>query len=157
MTKLMSIDSSTSKTGWAVFVNGRYSTSGVIDESRSKEPADVRFVTISRTILRQITENQPDIIVIESVRVSRNMLAVRKLCELVGIVRGWAYINDKFIYEIAPSEWRSQLNMQKKGLKRDDYKLLSLEYVKDKYNKTNISDDESDAICIADAYCKMFS
>ena len=43
-----------------------------------------------------------------------------------------------------------------KSVKRDQFKKQSIEHIKNNYG-LEVTDDESDAICIADAVVKMFN
>jgi Holliday junction resolvasome RuvABC endonuclease subunit len=157
ITRMLALDTSSSSTGWAYFENGVYKVSGIIDLKKETDK-DVRFQTMLETILVLLTEYKPGIVVAETVAVIRNMQAVRKLCEICGAVRGWCIEYHIFYAEIRPTEWRSQVGIQAKGLKRDDFKRLSKEYaIKKIVNKKDINDDEADACCIGVAYIKMFS
>lgn len=107
-------------------------------------------------IIELLEEYKPDIIVIEKLNVGRNMVAVRCLSKVIGVVYYYSILNNCFYYEIQPSQWRSQLGMQSSKRKRDEYKQLSINYVKENFNK-DVSDDESDSICAGIGYIKMFS
>ena len=66
---------------------------------------------------------------------------------------GYSLLSHCFYYEMFPAEWRKQLKMQGK-FKTDEYKRMSKEYVKDRYDK-DVTDDEADAVCIGSAYIIM--
>ncbi len=108
------------------------------------------------SIINLLKKYQPDIIVIEKLNVGRNMVAVRALSKVIGATYCYSILNDCFYFEIQPSQWRSQLGMQSSKRKRDEYKELSIKYVKDILNK-DVSDDEADSICAGFGYIKMFS
>lgn len=162
ITRLISIDSSSSKTGWALFENAEYKRSGVIDlntkecKKKYKGDSDQRIKDMCLRIINILKEYQPDIIVIEKLNVGRNMVAVRALSKVIGAVYCYSILNNCFYYEIQPSQWRSQLGMQAPNRKRDEYKQLSIEYVKNTFHK-EVSDDEADSICAGIGYIKMFS
>lgn len=103
-----------------------------------------------------LKENKPDIIVIEKLNVGRNMVAVRALSKVIGMVYCYSILNKCFYYEIQPSQWRSQLGMQSSKRKREEYKQLSVQYVRENFH-IEVSDDESDSICAGVGYIKMFS
>jgi len=107
-------------------------------------------------IIKLLKKYRPDIIVIEKLNVCRNMTSVRTLSKIIGVIYCYSILNDCFYFEIQPSQWRSQLGMQSSKRKRDEYKELSIRYVKDTLNK-NVSDDEADSICAGMGYIKMFS
>lgn len=160
--KLISIDSSTTKTGWALFENTNYVASGVINldtaecKKKYKGNSEQRIKDMCLSVIQILQENRPDIIVIEKLNVGRNMVAVRQLSKIIGAVYCYSILNDCFYYEIQPSQWRGQLGMQSSKRKRDEYKQLSIEYVKEHFNKT-VSDDEADSICAGIGYIKIYN
>lgn len=161
-TKLISIDSSSSKTGWALFENAKYINSGIINldtnecKKKYKNNSGQRIEDMCLSIINLLKKYRPDIIVIEKLNVGRNMVTVRALSKVIGAAYCYSILNDCFYFEIQPSQWRSQLGMQSSKRKRDEYKELSIKYVKNILNK-NVSDDEADSICAGLGYIKMFS
>lgn len=161
-TKLLSLDTSSTKTGWALFNNGNFEKSGVINldtnecKKKYKNNSEQRIEDMCLNIINLLKEQNPDIIVIEKLNVGRNMVAVRCLSKIIGVVYCYSILNKCFYYEIQPSQWRSQLGMQSSKRKREEYKQLSIDYVKKNFNK-DVSDDESDSICAGIGYIKMFS
>lgn len=154
MTTLLSLDTSTTRTGWSVFIDGNFYQSGVIDCSKSDK--DKKLNDMIALVLMELNTWEPDIVVVEQMNVSRNMLATRKLCELVGAVRGWTIWHDSFFYEMSPSEWRKAIGISASGRKRDEYKELSKAYVKENITDRCITDDEADAICIGVGYINVY-
>ena len=161
--KLLSLDTSSSKTGWAYFENTEYKNSGVIDLDTNehkkiyKNNSEKRIEDMCLAVWDLLQKNKPDIIVIEKLNVSRNMNATRVLSKVIGTVYTYYILADDCSYfEIQPTQWRSQLGMQAGKKKREELKQLSIEYVKDTIGKT-VSDDESDSICQGLAYIKMFT
>lgn len=156
ITRLISIDSSSTKTGWAIFDNGILSDYGVIDLHKESN-SDTRLENMVSSIWDLLSSNEPDIIVIEKLNVGRNLQATRLLSKIIGAVYCYSVLNkDVFYFEIQPSQWRKKLGMQASGRKREVYKKMSIDYVKEKYN-IDVSDDTSDAICAGIGYIKMFS
>ena len=153
VTRLFSIDSSSSKTGWAIFDDGEYQTSGVIDLHKEKN-SEKRIKDMCLKLINLMDTYAPDIILIEKLNVGRNMVSTRALCKVIGAVYCYSILNEIFYYEIQPSQWRKYLNMQKNGGTRNEYKKLSIQYVKDTLGK-EVTDDESDSICAGIGYIKM--
>lgn len=121
-----------------------------------KDNSDKRIEDMCLLILHLLEKYKPDIIVIEKLNVSRNMVATRCLIKIIGVVYSYSILNrDVFYYEIQASQWRKQIGIQSSKRKRDEYKKLSIEYVKNNFNK-EVTDDESDAICAGIGYIKMF-
>lgn len=162
-TRLISFDSSSSKTGWAIFDNAEYKKSGIINldtnecRKKYKGNSDKRIEDMCLSIIDLLKKYKPDIIVIEKLNVGRNMVVTRCLSKIIGAVYCYSILNnDVFYYEIQPSQWRSQIGIQSSKRKREEYKRLSIQYVKDSFN-IDVSDDEADAICAGVGYIKMFS
>lgn len=159
---MISIDSSSSKTGWTYFEDAKYKESGVIDfdtnecKKKYKGNSDKRIEDMCLAIINLLKEYKPDIIVIEKLNVGRNMVAVRCLSKVIGVVYCYSILNDCFYYEIQASQWRSQIGIQAKNRKRDEFKQLAIEYVKNTLG-IDVTDDEADSICAGVAYIKMFT
>lgn len=162
ITRLISLDTSSTKTGYAIFNNGQYKESGLINldtsecKKKYKNNSDKRIKDMCLKVIELLENTKPDILVIEKLNVGRNMVAVRALSKIIGVVYCYSILNDCFYYEIQPSQWRSKLGMQSSKRKREEYKELSIKYVKENLNK-DVTDDESDSICAGIAYIKMFS
>lgn len=125
-------------------------------KKKYKGNSEQRIEDMCLSIINLLREIKPDIIVIEKLNVGRNMVAVRALCKVIGVVYCYSILNDCFYYEIQPSQWRSKLGIQSSKRKREEYKQLSIDYVKENFN-IEVSDDESDSICAGVGYIKMFS
>lgn len=109
------------------------------------------------SIIELLKKYNPNIIVIEKLNVGRNMVATRCLSKIIGAVYCYSILNkDVFYYEIQPSQWRSQIGIQSSKRKREEYKQLSIQFVKDNFN-INVTDDEADAICVGVGYIRMFT
>ena len=160
--RLLSLDTSSSKTGWACFEDAKYKKSGVIDfdtnecKKRYKGNSDKRLEDMCLAIIDLLKKYEPDIIVIEKLNVMRNMTAVRHLSKVIGVVYCYSILNGCYYYEIQASQWRSQIGIQGKNRKRDEYKQLAIEYVKDILG-IDVTDDEADSICAGIGYIKMFT
>lgn len=162
ITRLISIDSSSTKTGWALFESGKYIKSNIINldtsecKKKYKNNSEQRIEDMCLHIINLLRKYQPDIIVIEKLNVGRNMVAVRTLSKVIGVVYCYAILNNCFYFEIQPSQWRSQLGMQSSKRKREEYKKLSIDYVKNHLEK-DVTDDEADSICAGIGYIRMFT
>ena len=161
--KLLSLDTSSSKTGWAYYLSGKYKKSGVIDldtkecKKKYKSNSEKRIEDMCLAVWDLLQKHKPDIIVIEKLNVSRNMNATRVLLKVIGMVYAYYILADDCSYfEIQPTQWRSQLGMQSGRKKRDELKQMSIEYVKNTLGK-DVTDDEADSICQGLAYIKMFT
>ena len=152
---LLSLDTSTTSTGWAIFKDGKYQESGVIDDFKKMKNGHERLKLMTKELLDSIGQLEPDIIVIEKDVVFGNMKVIDMLMKIIGAVYGFCLFNGITYYEFAPSEWRKYVKLQAFGRKRDEFKKASIKYIKDNLNM-EVNDDEADAICIGLAYCKKF-
>ena len=152
---LLSLDTSTTSTGWAIFKDGTYQESGVIDDFKKEKNGYKRLELMVKELLTDIGQLKPDVIVIEKDVVFGNMKVIDMLMKIIGAVYGFCLYNGITYYEFAPSEWRKYVKLQAFGRKRDEFKKASIKYIKDNLNM-EVNDDEADAICIGLAYCKKF-
>ena len=155
--RVVSIDSSTRKTGIALFINGKLQESKLIDLSVCKAETDERIDIMGANLILMLTKWNPDIVYIEIPKGhGRNTQLVLVLAEILGIVRGWCIDNSKHYEQIQPSEWRSYLGFKQGATKREELKRESIEYVRNKYDIL-VNDDVADSICIGDAMIKKYS
>ena len=144
-----------------MFEDGKYIDSGVINldtsehKKKYKNKTENRIQDMCLEIMHILQEYKPDIIVIEKLNVGRNMNSTRVLSKIIGVVYCYSILNDCFYFEIQPSQWRSRLGMQSSKRGREEYKQLSIEYIKEHIGK-DVSDDEADSICAGIGYIKMF-
>ena len=154
--KLVTIDGSTQKTGIAYFCNGKYVEHVLLDFSKDKNMEN-RFESMSKEIWKTLDVYRPNIIYIEETYMANNPQTSKILTRLQGVVYAWCFNNDCEFNTIRPTSWRKQLNFQQgKNVKREQLKIQSIEYIKNNYG-LEVTDDEADAICIADAVVKMYS
>lgn len=83
--------------------------------------------------------------------VARNVQAQRLLTIILGAVYGWCVTNNIYFKMLRPSEWRALISKEKKGRDRHALKKWSIDTVKKLFN-IDVTDDESDAILIGQAY-----
>ena len=155
--KMVSIDSSTKKTGMALYIDGKLSDYGLINLSKETCSTDERINIMGKKIIQVLNSWQPTIIYIEEPQGrGSNVSLVKKLAELIGFVRAWSVINDSYIEEVTPSVWRKYLGMQQGKKKREELKQMSMNHVKETYG-IDVGDDVADAICIGSAMTNRYS
>ena len=156
--KLISMDTSSTSTGVAIFIDGVLSRHFLI-ETKSIKDTEIRIIEMISRLYEIIDFEKPDIIVTELTVVTRNAQAQRNLTMILGAIYGKCIENNIWYHSYRPTEWRSLIDTVKKplGRKREDYKAWSLEVVKDIYDIECNTDDISDAILIGAAYVKKFS
>lgn len=152
MSKVVGIDSSTTKTGIAIFIDEKYEQSILIDKSKVKDSSD-KFDQMCNEIVGNLNEINPDVVAIERIHTVRNPDTFRKLCKIMGIVHGWCIINRKKYFEYSPAEWRKAVKKKDEKVPRTriELKLWSVNKVKEKYG-IEVTDDVADAICVANAH-----
>lgn len=107
------------------------------------------------SIIELLRLKKPDIILVEKLNVGRNMASTRMLAKIMGVIYGYTLLNGCDYEEIQASEWRSKIGIQSPKLKRDDYKQLAIDYVKNNFGK-EVGNDEADSICAGIGYIKKF-
>lgn len=149
--RIASFDQSTRCSGFAVFENGKYIESGVIDMRKSKLDTGERIGEMGIAICKKIKEIKPDCVIIEDVQAQSGVSTVILLSRLQGFILGWCYVHNIRTEIIKPSEWRSLLHFkQGAGVKRKELKEQGINYIKNKYG-LDLSEDECESICINDA------
>ena len=156
--KLLSFDSSTSSTGYAIYLSGQFESYGLLDFKHIKN-SEERMGSMIKNIYEVINKEKPQIIVAEMTVVTRNAQAQRNLTMILGAIQGKCLEDGIFFYLFRPSEWRKLVNKDNEKLsrKRDELKEWSKKKVLEKYGITDINDDISDAILVGQAYINKFS
>lgn len=151
---VMGVDSSTSSTGWAII----YEKDGEVELLKygSIKPKGKNVIRKIITILDELKKirrvNNPELVVIEDLSVSRNMRSTKVLAGLLIAIEIDLERANYLVQELKPSEWRKLAGI--KGRKREEQKTNSIQHVWDRYHKL-VNDDEADAICIAEAGCTL--
>ena len=156
--KLISLDTSTSSTGYAVYISGKMHRYDLIDFKRIKN-TDERIKEMILKIYEIIETEKPQIIVAEMTVVTRNAQTQRNLTMILGAIQGKCLENNIFYSLLRPTEWRKLVNNEKEKLprKREELKQWSKQKVSDILGINDINDDISDAILIGQAYINRFT
>lgn len=156
--KLISLDTSTSSTGYAVYISGKLHRYDLIDFKRIKN-TDERIKEMILKIYEIIETEKPQIIVAEMTVVTRNAQSQRNLTMILGAIQGKCLENNIFFSLLRPTEWRKLVNNEKEKLprKREELKQWSKQKVSDILGINDINDDISDAILIGQAYINRFT
>ena len=149
MSKILSLDTSSKVTGYAVFNNGKLIRYSSIDKSDIKN-GDERMQDMVRCLIILIEREAPDVVVIEETVVTRNPQTKRMLSMILGAVFGVCVSNHFNYCSLRPTQWRKAVRGDDEKLprKRDELKLWSINKVAELFNINDISDDISDAILI---------
>ena len=153
--KILSFDQSTRVTGWALFNDGQYIKSGVIDLHKIKN-TDERSKQMSVEICKVIEDCKPEVTIIEEVQQQSNVSTVIKLARIQGVAIGFCAAHNIDLHILTPTRWRSALEYQQgPGVKREQLKQQSLDFVKNNF-KLELIEDEAEAICINEAAHRIY-
>lgn len=142
--KILALDQSTSKTGYALFIDNELKSYGIIRPSKTL--SNDNKISMLIRLSKFIKEENPDLILIEDVYMKKgptfNINTHKILSNLQGMIISFCVLNN-FEYEIIhPTTWKSRV-VGKKKLSKEDTQI----YLKNKYNKT-FKEDEADAVAI---------
>ena len=155
--RVLSCDQSTKITGWAVFEDGQYVKSGVIDLHLSKETTEKRSEKMAVEICKLIEGNKPDVVVIEEVAMQSNAQTLKLLARIQGVAIGFCAAHNIPLHIIEPTRWRAALNYrQGSKVKRNELKEQSLNFVKNKLGLNIKSEDENEACAINEAAHRIY-
>lgn len=156
MIRMLSLDTSTAKTGYGYWENGNLCEWGAIE---SIKPEDGNKTDdMMQRIRAFIAEKKPQIVVVEMTVVVMNATTQRELTELIGGIR-WHCVNHKIdFHRIRPTQWRKLVKEKDEKLpkKRQELKQWSMDTVRRLYG-IKCSDDTADGILIGLAYKRMFA
>lgn len=145
---MISLDTSTTRSGFGIYANGKLDGSGVIDKSNIKNSA-IRIDQMMFNVFDLLNEHKPGIVAIEETKAPRNAQTQRMLTMLLGAVRGWCICNDSEFVALPPSVWRKAVYGH--DIKnRELAKKTAVEEVLRLYNM-EVSDDEAEGILVGQA------
>ena len=150
---MLSLDTSTNSTGWALFVNGQYVENGCIKIENDSN----KMIAMIWRLFYLLDIKRPNIVVVEEMVVTRNAQVARNLTMILGAVLGKCLEMKIDYHSLRPTEWRKLIDSGKKPKKREELKKWSKQKVFDLFGIENVSDDVSDAILIGQAYINMFN
>lgn len=178
MKLLLSIDGSTTKTGYAIYKiyqNGQFSLkeSGVINPPKQKknkgktktekkisrsQGMDYRLQFILNTLFEiLVKEKNIGYIVAEDTYLGKDANAYKWLCRLQGFLMGYAKVKNLIFFVSAPTHWRKYLGISvREGnhfYKRDELKEISKSYVKNELHLDITDEDEIEAVLIGYSKC----
>ena len=155
--RLMSLDCSTKCSGLAVWDNGKYITSHVINLSKIKD-GEERQKQMGIMLWKGLDYYSPSIVYIEDTYCHGNPEVQKKLNRIQGVIFAWCITHNVEFHCIMPSAWRKHIPdfPNGKGIKRQEQKNFSVKYVTDKYGFIPTTDDQSDAILIGEGVLRMY-
>lgn len=154
-TRMLSFDTSSSSTGWAMFANGKYKNSGTIDLTKIKD-TDIRMEQMISSIYKMIDEYSPAVVVAELTVVDRNPNTQRLLTMILGAIYGKCIVDQIDFKTLRPTQWRRLVDPGKKPKKRNELKQWAIQTAEQLTGLHDLDDDTSDAILIGYAYIKTW-
>lgn len=153
---ILSLDTSTKVSGYAVYDDNNLTYYSSIDKSSIKD-SDLRMMSMVSGIFILIQQYKPDVVVIEEMVVPRNPQTQRMLTLILGAVYGQCLQAGIHYCSLRPTQWRTAVKGKEEKLprKRDDLKVWSISKVNNLFNISGIDDNISDAILIGQAYINM--
>lgn len=154
--KTLSLDTSTTVTGYAIYEDDKLVHYSSIDKSAIKD-SDLRMMAMVSGIFIIMQQHNPDAVVIEEMVVPRNPQTQRMLTMILGAVYGQCLQVGIRYYALRPTQWRAAVRdlNEKIPRKRDDLKRWSMQKVYELFGIDNIDDNVADAILIGKAYLCM--
>lgn len=154
--RVVSLDQSTRVSGYAVFDDGEYVCSGIVDMSKSKLDTQERSFEMAKALWGVINKYQPKYLVIEDTQQQNNVKTVITLARLQGMLIGYAEAHKVKVHILLPSQWRAALKYkQGPKVKRQELKQQSINYVKEYLGK-ELPEDEAEAVAEGVAAHKIF-
>lgn len=154
--RVLAFDQSTRVTGWSVFDDAHYVSSGVINLQKIEDTAE-RSKQMGLEICKVIENSKPDEIIIEEVAMQSNADTLKKLARIQGMAIGFATAHDIPSHILEPTKWRSALHF-KQGPKvaRKELKQQSRDFVKNVLGLNIKSEDEVEATAINEAAHRIY-
>ena len=153
--KMISLDISTKKTGYALYSNGELISYGCIE--CDDKLMDDRMKGMTKNLLDIFAVYMPNSIYIEETVVNRNVQVQRYLTRLQGVVYGWCIANNREFNTMRPSEWRKLVGIDTGKKKRKELKEVALKIAMTEFNIDDINDDTAEAILIGKAAINRFN
>ena len=147
--KIVGADLSTKCSGLALIEDGILKEHCAIDFSKEKD-VEVRIDEMIKRIDLTLKYWDPHVVFVESPWMGNNMQTAMKLAFIIGGVRHMCLETNAGFNLILPSEWRKVVGINSGKKKRPELKQEAMNYIGNKY-KLTVSEDEAEAICIADA------
>lgn len=147
---ILGFDQSSTKSGFATFVDGEYSSSGVLNLSHIRNDSTERLMKMGEAICKCIDDVKPDKVIIEDIFDKNNVAVLALLARLQGIIMFHCFEKNIPIGVLAPKTWRKIVGIRKKD--RNGAKDEAVQLVNELYG-IPVTADEAEAVCITKAAC----
>ncbi len=157
LTRMVSLDTSSTITGYAYWENARLKESGILYHDNEKNTL-IRIEDMTIDIIDKLKSFKPDIVVIEQPPFCNSPKTCVMLAEIVGCAKGYAISTGADYVEYSPSEWRKLIADVGEIIprKRDEAKRWDITKAENIFHKLMEDDNEADAILIGLARIRQF-
>ena len=154
--RILSLDTSTKVSGYAVYDDNDLIYYSSIDRSSIKD-SELRMMAMVSGIFILMQQYKPDVVAIEEMVVPRNPQTQRMLTLILGAVYGQCLQAGIRYCSLRPTQWRAAVKDEGEKLprKRDDLKSWSISKVNNLFKISEIDDNVSDAVLIGQAYINI--
>lgn len=150
--RILSLDQASIKTAWSFFLDKELKDYDLINISKIKDKTQ-RFDKMLSSIINIINKYKPDIVVFEDVSLQTNVSTLVVLSRIQGCIISECIKNNILYCIYKPSTWRKILNFkQGRGIARKELKQQAIDFIRTKFDITNINDDIAESICIGLAF-----
>ena len=153
--RLLALDQSSKISGYAVFENDKLIAEGYFSLCAS-DPIEQRLNALLAELNKIYRDYEFDKLVFEDIQLQAgNVKTFKTLSYVQAAIIIWCYNNDIKYSISAPSHWRSIIKDKcgvSFGRKRAEQKQAAMDFIKEKYNLDNPTEDTCDAICIGFAH-----
>ena len=157
------------KGAWSVFEypDGNLIAYGGYEYELTKYTYAQAVLEIEKLVASLIEEYEVSAIFIEDIQLRVNVKAFKKLAQLQGVLVNFCEKNKLLYGYVAPSQWQNYCKARGRSAKelkakvqvlddtqRKQSKILSINYVKDRFDIDTDNDNIADAICIGYYVCQ---
>lgn len=157
VTKMVTLDVSTTITGFAYFENGKLIDSGIIDMHKEKDSV-IRIENMAIAIIGLLNKYKPSIVVCEEQAFARTVNVAVMISKILGVIHGWCLtVGYAEFATLRPSYWRKMVAGNETVPKeRKDAKTWDINKAMLIAGRAPVDDNEADAILLGIARIKEF-
>ena len=138
---MVSIDASTTSTGYTIWVNAKKIRQQRLDFSAPKYKDD-RCNRMRKAIIELLNDVQPQIVVAENPPFKNDPRTFGLLQRLVATIQTWADMNNATFWQFTPGEWHSLVKDEDEKIPRKRNELKAWSMTKTGVNQDDIADSE---------------
>lgn len=158
ITTMVSFDTSSTDTGFAIWKNGKLVRLSHLDLTNYN--GSNRTNEMIKEIITLLINSSPDIVVVEGLTVFNDFKTDSDLAEIIGAIRGHCVYNDIFFDRLFPNEWRGLIADPEEKIprKRIDCKPWDIKKAQALFMFPSLNNDNvADAGLIGQAYINLWN